>query len=72
MSIIAFTISTIRVHLPKNAAAKAREHEFPFGTFGPGSLFGRSAAAEKFPLERSEKPCLIYFPIEIPGNFCEW
>ena len=28
--------------------------------------------AEKFPLERPETPCLIYFPTEIPGNFCEW
>ena len=28
--------------------------------------------AEKFPLERPEKPCLIYFATEIPGNFCEW
>ena len=28
--------------------------------------------AEKFPLERPEKPCLIYFATDIPGNFCEW
>jgi len=27
---------------------------------------------EMFPLERPEKPCLIYFLTEIPGNFCEW
>ena len=75
LSIIAFKISTIPVYLPKNEAAKAREHEFPFGTFRLRNLFRRTCrlhGAEKFPLERPEKPCLIYFATEIPGNFCEW
>lgn len=42
LSIITFKIPTIRVYLPKNEAAKAREHEFPFGTFRLGNLFGRA------------------------------